>query len=265
MLDCGRATMNNATARRYVLAETTWQTTRDRSYEVAVLPWGATEAHNRHLPYGTDTIECTHIAVESARIATEAGASLVVLPTVPFGSNAQQIDIPLTLNVFPSTQAVLLRDLVHSVTSGGIKKLVVLNGHGGNEFRAMIRELQVDTPVLLCTANWYEVVDTDPFFEQAGDHAGEMETSLMMHLEPTLVRPLSEAGPGRSRPFRIEALRDRWAWAPREWTKVTEDTGVGDPSKASAMKGAAYFEAVTARIASFLTDLSATPVEDMYE
>jgi creatinine amidohydrolase len=216
------------------------------------------------LPYGTDTFECTHVAAESARIATEAGGSIVVLPTVPFGSNAQQLGIPLTLNLFPSTQALVLRDLVQSVAASGVNKFVVLNCHGGNEFRAMIRELRVDTSVFLCTVNWYEVVDTVPFFEEAGDHAGEMETSLMMHLEPDLVRPLSEAGPGRSHPFRVEALRDRWAWAPREWTRVTDDTGVGDPSQASAQKGMAYFEVLSAKIAAFLTDLSATSIEDLY-
>ena len=251
--------------RDYVLNETTWHKIRDAQFEVAVLPWGATEAHNLHLPYGTDTLESTHIAVEAARIATEGGASVVVLPTIPIGANAQQLDIPLTLNLNPSTQAAVLRDIVVSLAASGVNKLLVLNGHGGNDFKPMIRELQVDTALFLCVANWYESVDFEPYFDEPGDHAGEMETSLMLHLEPTLVLPLELAGDGKAHPFRVTALRESWAWAPRAWTKVTDDTGIGNPARATAAKGKSYFEAVTAKIAAFLVELSATPLEEMYE
>ena len=64
------------------LADTTWWTVRDAAYDVAVLPWGATEAHNYHLPYGTDTVEADAVAAESAGIARELGARVVVLPAV---------------------------------------------------------------------------------------------------------------------------------------------------------------------------------------
>src|SRR5438876_5271156 len=94
--------------RPYLLSETTWKSVREGGYSVAVLPWGATEAHNFHLPYGTDNIETAHIAAESARLAWERGSRVVVLPTVPFGVNTGQLDIPLCLNVNPSTQALLL-------------------------------------------------------------------------------------------------------------------------------------------------------------
>jgi creatinine amidohydrolase len=126
--------------RPYVLNETTWKTVKETPYEVAILPWGATEAHNYHLPYGTDTIQCDRIAAESARLAWERGARVVVLPTVPFGVNTSQLDIELCLNMNPSTQAALLADLVHALAGQGIHKLVVLNGHGANDFRQMIRE-----------------------------------------------------------------------------------------------------------------------------
>ncbi|KPJ88958.1 MAG: amidase [Gemmatimonas sp. SG8_17] len=257
--------MKQPARRDYVLNEVAWYTVRATSYEVAVLPWGATEAHNLHLPYGTDSLESTHIAGEAARRATEGGASVVVLPTMPVGVNAQQLDIPLTLNLNPSTQAAILRDLVRSLAESGVRKLVVLNGHGGNDFKAMIRELDVDTSLFLCTMNWYDIVDPAPFFAESGDHGGEMETSLMLYLEPALVLPLELAGDGKARPFRVTALRERWAWAPRQWTEVTDDTGVGDPARATADKGREYFAAVTAKIASFLIELSATPIEDMYQ
>ena len=252
-------------ARPYILAETTWKTVKDTAYEVAVLPWAATEAHNYHLPYGTDTVQCDRIAAGAARLAWERGARVVVLPTVPFGVNTGQLDIELCLNMNPSTQAALLADLVHALGRQGIGKLVVLNGHGANDFRQMIRELQPSTDVFLCTINWYAVVDPRGRFEDLGDHAGEVETSVMQAIAPELVLPLAEAGPGIERRPKIRALRERWAWAPRPWTQVSEDTGIGDPRAASAEKGQAYVDEVIARIADFLVDLAGADVGDLYE
>lgn len=251
--------------RPYLLNEITWKTARDTRYEVAVLPWGATEAHNFHLPYSTDNVETERIAALAAGLAWEQGARVVVLPVVPFGVNTGQLDIPLCLNMNPSTQALLLRDLAHSLAGQGVPKLVILNGHGGNDFRQMIREVQPAVPLFLCTVNWYQVVDPEPFFADPGDHAGEMETSVMLHLAPDLVQPLSEAGPGAARRFRIAALREGWAWAPRRWSRVTDDTGVGNPAAATTEKGRRYAAAVSEKIAEFLVELARADVQDLYE
>lgn len=253
------------TYRPYILAETPWQYVATAGYDVAVLPWGATEAHNFHLPYATDTIQCDHVAAESARLAWDAGARVVVLPTVPYGVQTGQLDIPFCLNLNPSTQLAMLRDLVAALEGQGVRKLVLLNGHGGNDFRQIIRELQPATRVLLCLVNWYACVDPRAYFEDLGDHAGELETSVMQHVAPALVLPLAEAGPGRERRPKIEALRERWAWAPRRWTQVTDDTGVGDPAAATAEKGARFFAAVTERVGRFLVELAAADPEAMYE
>lgn len=238
---------------------------REAAIEVAVLPWGATEAHNTHLPYGTDTAVCDHLAAECARHAFGRGAGVIVLPTVPFGVQTGQLDIPFCLNMNPSTQAALLGDIVRSLEPHGVRKLVIFNGHGGNDFRQMIRELQPHTPIFLCTVNSYQAVEPTAYFEMAGDHAGEHETSVMMHLEPDLVRPLSQAGSGEARRFRITALREGWAWAPRHWPSVTADTGVGDPSKSTADKGARYVGEVTRKIGEFLVELAAADLDDLYE
>ena len=251
--------------RPYILAETTWATVRATPYEVAVLPWGATEAHNLHLPYATDNIQCDVVAAEAARLAWEGGASVVVLPTVPFGVNTGQLDIPLCLNMNPSTQALLLRDLAQCLERHAVRKLVLLNGHGGNDFRQMIRELQPQVGLFVCQVNWYACVDPRPFFTEPGDHAGELETSVLMHVAPELVRPLSEAGPGTARRFRVRGLREGWAWAPRRWTQVTDDTGTGNPAAAAPGKGASYVEAVTQQIASFLRELAAADRDALYE
>jgi creatinine amidohydrolase len=253
------------TARPFILAETTWKQVRAEAYAVAVLPWGATEAHNLHLPYGTDTIEASSVAAEAASRAWRAGTRVVVLPAVPFGVNTGQRDIALCLNMNPSTQAALLRDLVQSVEAAGIRRLVVLNGHGGNDFRQMIRELQPATPVFLCTVNWYACIDAASWFDAPGDHAGELETSVMQHLAPGLVRPLAEAGAGTARAFRVRGLREGWAWAPRQWSAVTADTGVGDPAAATADKGRRFFEAAVTQLGDFLVELAAADPAEMYD
>lgn len=251
--------------RPYVLNETTWKSVERTRYQVAILPWGATEAHNYHLPYGSDTLESEHIAAEAARLAWEQGARVIVLPTVPFGVQTGQLDIPLCLNMNPSTQAALLADVSASLAAQGMRKLVILNGHGGNDFRSIIRELQPRTRVFLCTLSWYSCLDPRAFFREPGDHGGELETSLLLHLTPDLVLPLKEAGAGAERRFRIKALREGWAWAPRKWREISADTGVGDPSAATREKGAAYFQAVTQWIAGFLVELAAVDPDALYE
>ena len=253
------------TARPFVLAESTLKTVDPTPYEVAILPWGATEAHNYHLPYGTDTIQSEQVAIRAADRAWSRGARVVVLPAVPFGVNTTQLDIKLCLNVNPSTQAALLADLVSAIDGQGIHKLLILNGHGGNDFRQMIRELQPATRVFLTTINWWSCVDVGQFIEELGDHAGEAETAAMLHLAPNLVRPLSDAGPGRARASRLRGVREGWAWAPRRWTQVTADTGIGNPAKATAEKGARYVEAAVNRIAGFLEELAALSLDDLYE
>ena len=139
--------------RPYVLAETNWQAAQHERYQLAVLPWGATEPHNYHLPFGTDCVEAGATAIEASRLAWEAGSRPLVLPTIPFGVNTQQFGLGPTINMSPSTQVQVLQDVVTSLEEADISRLVVLNGHGGNNFRQMIRELQPETSVFLCTVN----------------------------------------------------------------------------------------------------------------
>lgn len=250
--------------RPFVLAETNWKTVDPTPYDVAVLPWGATEAHNYHLPYATDSIQSERIAIAAAELAWEAGARVVVLPTIPFGVQTGQRDVKLCLNLYPSTQATVLGDLVESLERAGIGKLVIVNGHGGNDFRQILRELQARTRVFLSLVNWYRAVDPQPYFSEPGDHAGELETSVMLHLAPELVLPLEEAGAGTARPFSIRALREGWAWAQREWPRVTADTGVGDPKAATEAKGARYMEVVVRQLAGYFEELARTKIEELY-
>lgn len=252
--------------RPYILSETNWKHVKDEKFQVVILPWGATEAHNYHLPYGTDVIQCDYIAAESARKAWASGAKTVVLPTIPFGVNTGQLDVALDINMNPGTQFAILRDVVQVLSNQNIPKFVILNGHGGNDFRQMVRELQALFPrVFISTVNWYMILDLNNYFDTPGDHAGEMETSNMMHIAPDLCLSLSEAGDGAERKFKIEALRSGKVFAQREWSKISKDTGVGNPAASSAEKGKIYLNAVTDYIASFLIDLDQADIDDLYE
>jgi len=251
--------------RPYILAENNWKTIKDSAFEVAVLPWGACEAHNYHLPYGTDIIEAEHVAAAAAHFAWNEGVKVIVLPAIPFGVNTGQFDVTLDINMNPSSQLAVLADIVEVLNRQGIYKLIILNSHGGNDFKTMIRELGLRYPkMFLCQCNWYQAVDQKDFFEHKDDHAGEMETSVILHLKPELVKPLTEAGDGAAKKFKISAIREGWAWAERKWLQVTKDTGVGDPRKATAEKGARYFEAVTLKVGNFFLEVAQTNKDDLY-
>jgi len=249
----------------HLLANTTWKTVKATNYEVAVLPWAATEAHNYHLPYATDIIEGEAIAGEAGRIAWAAGAKVIVLPCIPFGVNTGQTDITLDMNLMPSTQLHILRDLITVLDRQGIKKLVVFNSHGGNNFRTMLRELGVEFPeMLLVETNWFKAIDREEYVEEGGDHADEVETSLVLHLRPDLVGPLEEAGDGAEKQPRIAAFKEPWVWRERPWSTITESTGTGDPRKATAEKGARLFKDLTEKFAKLFVDIAAVDKDDFY-
>src|SRR5690606_17614244 len=93
-------------------------------------------------------------------------------------------------------------------------------------------------------------------FDEPGDHAGELETSLLMHLAPNLVQ-LDQAGPGERVPFNLKGLGQPGVWTPRPWARSHPDTGSGDPSRATADKGRRYLEALCEAVAGTLVELSA--------
>ena len=252
--------------RPYILAETTWKTVKASKYDLAVLPWGATEAHNYHLPYGTDVIEADHIAAESGRLAWERGAKVTILPTIPFGVNTGQPDITLDINLNPSTQMAILTDIIEVLNRQGIFKLLILNSHGGNDFKTMLRELGLRFPKMyLCTSNWFHAVKKSEYFEEGGDHADEMETSLLLYFTPELVLPLDQAGDGHEKKHRIKAFSEGWVWAERKWSQISADTGTGNPKKATREKGERYFKAVTEKMSDLMVQLAGLDLNDLYE
>ena len=227
-------------------------------YDMAILPWGATEPHNFHLPYCTDMLTAQAVAFEVAEKASLQGVNLMVLPGIPLGSqNPGQIELPYCIHTSQTTQMAILRDIVRSLKRQGIHKLVIMSGHGGNSFKGIIRDIMIeDSEMIIVQNEWFSIVPTKDFFEEKiDDHAGELETSVMLHYYPELVR-MDLAGDGNSGQFAIEGLNTKVAWLPRDWSKVTQDTGVGYPKKATAEKGRRYMEAVIPKILQFVIDFT---------
>lgn len=242
----------------------TWPEVNRQVWPVVLLPWGATEPHNTHLPYGTDTLLGGTVANRVAARCAEYGAHVLALPAVPFGVNTTQLDLPMTLNVMPSTQLALLRDVVRSVEPHGVRVLVLVNAHGGNELRALVRELQPETRVLLVIVHWWQVAN-GAVFTEPGDHAGELETAAVLHVAPELVAPRDTWGDGAVKASAFAGVREGWAWLPRRWTQVTRDTGVGNPQHATAERGATFVAEAVEKIAGLCVELSTADPEHLYE
>ncbi len=238
-----------------VLEESWWPTVRAGTWPVALFPWGATEPHNTHLPYGTDTMLGREVAARVAAQCLAAGVGVAALPAMPFGVNTTQLDLPLTLSVMPSTQLAVLRDVVRSLEPHGVRALVLLNAHGGNELRALVRELQPETRLLLVIANWWMAGDASHFSEP-GDHAGALETAAMLEVAPHLVADRALWGEGAARASVLAGVRAGWAWMPRRWTQVTDDTGVGNPREATGAQGSAFVAQAVERIAQLCIELA---------
>jgi creatinine amidohydrolase len=252
--------------RPYILAECNWEVIKDAEFELAVLPWGATEAHNYHLPYATDIYEADYIAAAAAKIAWEKGAKPIVLPTIPFGVNTGQSDIYLDINLNPSTQLTILNDIIETLNRQGIYKLLIFNSHGGNNFKPLVRELGLKYPdMFICFSNWFQAMNRSDYFKNEGDHAEEMETSLMLYLKPELVLPKDKWGTGKSKRFKIKAFTEGWVWAERKWSEISEDTGVGNPELATAEKGKQFFEDISLKIGNLIYDLCKADCKNLYE
>jgi creatinine amidohydrolase len=256
--------------RPWKLSECNYAHVREQSYEVAVLPLGATEPHNLHLPYGTDILEADVVGERICQAAHARGAKVVLLPTIPYGTETNMRQLPLAMNLNPSTLNAVLTDLFQSLVGSGIRKIVVLNSHGGNEIKPLLRELygRIDACLFLC--NWYSILGAQysEIFEQPEDHAGEMETSFAMAFFPEMIGRNPDgsllADQGRVRPMQLEALRKGWVSITRPWHLLTTNAGAGNPHAATADKGHRLMGIVVERLAAFLVELSAATLDEYF-
>jgi len=256
--------------RPWILAETNYGVTKQQRYEVAVLPLGATEPHNLHLPYGMDIFEGDLVGEKICEAAWQRGAKVMLLPTIPYGTQTNQRAFPFAMNVNPSTLGALVTDLVDSLTGQGILKIVLLNSHGGNDLKWLLRELYGKSPAKLFLCNWYQIFHDvyRDIFQESDDHAGEMETSLALAYLPELVAKNPDgtlaADAGSTAKTRFEAVNRGWVSITRPWHLLTTNAGAGNPHAATAEKGRRLMEVLVDRLAGFLVELSAAELDERF-
>ena len=164
----------------------------------------------------------------------------------------------------------MLGDLVESLARHGIHKIVLLNSHGGNDLKPVLRELYDQTPAKLFLCNWYAAFKDlySGIFSEADDHAGEMETSLMLAYHPELVARNADgtlaADDGRPAPSRFDAVNRGWVSITRPWHLLTTNTGCGNPHAATADKGLRLMEVLVERLGGFLAELAASPLDERF-
>jgi creatinine amidohydrolase len=260
-------TSPNTNVHPWILAEQHHASIRSQKWEVAVLPFGATEPHNLHMPYGTDNFQVELIGRRACEHAYIAGAKVLLMPTIPYGVNTNHLQVPgaLACSVTPTTLLHILTDLVDSLERQGIRKLVLLNGHGGNELKPLMRELHHRTQVFLCLCDWFRMsADVYPkIFQQPGEHADEVETSLGLAFFPEFLQ-IELADEGAARPSRLDAVNRGWVSITRPWHLLTTNTGLGNPFAASAEKGRDLMDVLVKRLGSFLVQLAASPLDERF-
>ena len=258
-------------SRPWLLAEANLAIVREARYQVAVLPFGATEPHNLHLPYATDTLQVQILGERACEEAWKQGARPVLLPAIPYGTETNLRGFPLAMNVNPSTLLRVLEDLLHSVAASGIHKMLLLNGHGGNDLKPMVRELFGRTPVHLFLFDWFKVPRQGPGapqFAEADDHAGEVETSFALAYFNSLVAKTSDgklaADEGAKRPSRFSAVNEGWIAMSRPWHLLTTNSGAGNPHAASEEKGRQLVDYLCGKLSAFLIELSGSPIDERF-
>ena len=229
---------------------------------VIVLPTGATEQHGPHLVTGHDTFLVSHIA----RVASERAAGecdVVLAPALPFGSSAHHLTFGGTLSLSTDTYYQVVRDLVESILEDGGRKVLLLNGHGGNhELNELVArdvsiEQRPESGVVLAAASYWDIarsaVAADERFAaiMMPGHAGQFETATMLALDPTRVRDrdVRERDPSLTTPIpgvRVEAA-DRW----ESFNGYTDF-----PHLATAEQGSALLEVVIQEVAGAIVSIS---------
>jgi len=233
--------------------------------KVAVLGASAIEAHNYHLPEGQDFLHTDAIVKRVSQMAWEKTKSVICLPTIPYGVDCNLMDFPLTIHVKQTTLDLMLAEIIESLAHHGIKKILLINGHGGNDFTPLVRQIQSDLDIFMFWCHVYEVGQDKhrEIFDVVDDHAGELETSMALALFPELVQ-LDQANNGAFRPFQFEALEKGWIKTSRKFSSLNDHCGNADPSLATAEKGKKYLDFICNRISDFLIELAGANINDHF-
>jgi creatinine amidohydrolase len=247
-----------------LLEEMTMEEVQTFNPEAVVLPLGSTEPHGPHLPMGTDSYQVTRLCRLAVEQANRKGARVLLYPTLPITNNANFRRFRFALRVGVRTLMSIIVDIVAQCKEDGIKKVVIVNGHGGNPatIDAALREIAgMDDMPFVC---WTSGVAPPGFvspIEHPSDHAGESETSCMMWIRPELVRE-NKLGDNPFGQLRVKSLRHvRFV---RPWHLYAPASAVGETRAASVQKGKAIIEANAEGLANFLVELSQASYDERF-
>ncbi|MDQ3695338.1 MAG: creatininase family protein [Chloroflexota bacterium] len=228
---------------------------------VVVVPVGATEQHGPHLPVGTDTFAVGHIAWAAALAAAER-ATVVVTPTLPFGSSHHHLPFGGTISLSTETYYRAVREITESLIGTGFRRLLLLNGHGGNRdiISLVARDLSLIHPVRISAASYWEIARqavAETAWSRTGDvpgHAGAFESSVVLALRPELA---TEPLPHRDEPD-VARLRQQPGLIRIEdranWSAI--DGYTDSPDRASGDEGRAYLDLIVAAVADAYVELA---------
>ncbi len=234
---------------------------------VVLLPTGATEQHGPHLVTGHDTFAVSEIARQAARRAGES-IDVILAPALPFGSSDHHLPFGGTLSLGTETYGQVVRDLVRSMVAGGVRRVFLLNGHGGNRelnqlvARDVAREQPADHPVVIAAASYWEIaataLDADPDLGpvRRPGHAGQFETATMLAMAPDRVRE-----PRPERPVDTSVLPSipgTRVEATGMWQR--HDGWTDHPARATGGQGERALAVTVDAVAGALLDLSRYPI-----
>ena len=240
------------------LGEMTWPEIDglDRRRIVAVYPIASFEQHGDHLPLLTDTLECEGIA---AAMDERIGDRIVLLPTQWLGYSFHHVHFGGSLTATSRTHVSMVVETVDCLVRAGFDKVLIVNGHGGNQadMRVALQELrELRMGARVYGASWWEVAQAglDEVRTAGPDgsgHAGETETSLMLHLHPGLVRTDRMTRGGARAPSAHESQVQRFHML----EEVSPRGQFGDPTAASAEKGERMLRAIVDSLCEIVDDI----------
>ena len=228
----------------------------------AVLPTAAIEQHGPHLAIVTDTLACGTICQRAAELATQQGAPATVAPTLQFGASHHHRPYPGVLSLSLPTFIQVVKELCESLVLSGFRRIVIVNGHGGNDaaVRVAATDVALAHPVSIAAASYWTIAGpalvADGRVRDIGQlpgHAGAFETSLVMALREELVDKASYPEPRAKPPFEPD-LSTR-AQVSRAGQLLGQGPGyTDDPSRASVAHGEHLLGIITREVAKFLVD-----------
>ncbi len=244
---------------------------------VAVLPVAATEQHGPHLPLSVDAALLQGV-IDAALPLLPAELPLLLLPPQNIGLSTEHMAYAGTLSLSPSTLIAMWTELGECVARAGIQKLLLLNGHGGqvSVMDIVARELRQRCGLLVYSASWFSLPLPDAVAGQFsadehrfGIHAGEIETSMMLHLAPGTVRmeharDFRSTSQDRSEKYALlgNGKSAKLGWAMQDYHPAG---AVGNAAAATADKGAAVVQAAAVQLALLLQELHALPLSTLVD